>query len=264
MNKFLSIVFFVCLFACSQKKASDDIRDIFVRNNISGYEILETRYSRDNHGSVPTIINKTTLDRNGNILTVTKVQVGETMDYIYTDSLLNEIKSTAKDGSLIYKATIAYRNNQKIYTYRNANDTLYKTETYYTNFAGKDTLQTCYSAQGELLWKVTIRYDEVGIKEETKAWAEDTTSCVRINDDKYIQIFETKNYEGKLLSRITDVYNDNRQLIDVVREEFLSAEMSVYTHYKTSYLENGLIDTVTYLDAENQIVKIEKYSYTNF
>lgn len=264
MKKLICLLFTIVMFACSQQQAYDNRLNAFVRNNIAGYDVEEIVYSADGSEKERKLISVIKLDSAGNKLQEVSPDINYTATYYYVDSLLAGIETLNKAGDVIFKQTTSYKNNQIINTYYADDGSIASIETHYTNFAGKDTLVTRYDTNNQLIYKVTFIYDEIGLKEQITEYSDDTTYYRRINDYKNKHIFETYNLENKLLNRISIIYDAEGREIEFVYEGLMNPDKVDYTHYRTSYSDNGLIDEIIYTSPEGVITNKKKYTYTSF
>ncbi|WP_165020707.1 hypothetical protein [Dysgonomonas sp. ZJ279] len=258
------LTFCITWISCDNESRSNR-NNIYARLNVQSYNV--TTYEIDSSGVEESIgrINKSVeFDVYGNILKEFASDIGQTSTFEYNDTLLIKRTISSATKGILSVIQTSYLNNQKIDSLFNKDSKLYAKVTSYRNSQGRDTLVTRFDQNNQLEYKVTCIYDEIGLKDMTTRSNTDTVYKQRINDDKLLHIFESKNLEGKLIARETILHNKNGDEIDFLYESFILEDAPKITHRKTTYLDSGLTEEVVTLDAKGKPIRKEKYSYQMF
>ena len=253
----------ICV-ACSDSATQHKTKNPFAENNIQSYEVLVMDIDPSGIEEGGQVIEIGELDKNGNLLKEISADINYTRINTYKGSLLAESVMTDANGIVINTMKIEYEDN--IVRERNfgENAAPSRIRTLYNDAEGRDTLSIYTTADNILLYRLLTKYDSIGLKESVLYTSDDTTYTKRVNDDKSKQIFESTTADGKLLYRKTKGYDEKGNETEFLFEGLTTPGIKDISHYKTAYLDNGLIDNILYYDEDGNGVKRELYQYKEF
>lgn len=273
MKKLIFVLSSICICLSCSNMSERNVQNVYARNNIESYQVeiidVDENGAETSRGVTTTVF----LNKEGNKFKEINNDVNFTYNYKYQDSLLTEVSLIDADGKETYLARSAYDNHQRTDSIFDTNSNInesdvrncfYSKEVKYSDSKGRDTLITRYDNKDNIIYKVTCIYDEIGLKEMYTHYVDDSSQVKRVNDDKLKQVFECTNSLGKLLYKETKWFNEKGEETEFLYEGFIIPDTKDISHYKTSYLNNGLTDEITHYNADGYPTRKEKYTYKVF
>ena len=250
--------------ACSESAMHEKAKNPFVANNIQSYEVVKMQIDPSGIEEGGEVIKQAEFDKDGNLLKEVSVDINYTTAHTYIDSQLSQSVMTDGNGAVIHTTKVDYKDNQTIERNFGENDIPSRIRTLYKDTEDRDTLSVYTTADNRLLYRLTSKYDNVGLKESVLYTSDDTTYTKRINGDKAKQVFESTDADGTLVYRETKTYDKNGNEIEFLFEGLTDPDIKDISHRTTVYLNNGLIDNILYYDADGNGVRRELYRYKEF
>lgn len=268
MKKFsystIIIVIALLTIACSELATQNKVQNPFAENGIQSYEVIEMEIHPSGIEAGGLVFKQAEFDKDGKLLKEILTDISYTSAYIYKDSLLVETIMTNGDGLVISTEKMEYKGNQVTELNFGENNEPGRIRTLYKDKEGRDTLIVYTTADNDFLYRLSNRYDAIGLKESIMYTDDDTTYTIRKSDNKLKQIFESMKPDGTLIYKETKTYDDKGREVEFLYDGFGTPGVKDISHHKTIYQDNGLIESILYYDSEGNPVKREVYEYKKF
>lgn len=251
-------------FACTQSAVVPKDQNLFKKNGIQSYTVTVMDIDPSGMDATEYLMMQVELDRAGNPLKEIQPDINFTTVYTYKDSLLSESVMTNADGVVINTMKMSYDGNSATESNFGENDLPERIRTLYKDNENRDTLIVYTTADNDFLYKLVNRYDKLGLNESIMYTDDDTTYIKRVGEDKIKQVFEATRPNGTLVYRETKTYDAKGNEIEYLYEGLMTPGVDDISHHKKTYLDNGLVDNVSYFDSDGNEIKRETYKYKKF
>lgn len=236
----------LCCVACSGSVPEQKVKNRFVtiiaENNIQSIDVMSIE------------INPSGIEK--------EEYLAQQLEFNEDGNLLKQV-SFDSAGFVIRTMKKEYKDNRVIESEFYNNDEMTYIRTYYMDKEDRDTLLVCTTADNTLLYRAESKYDSIGLKEEAVYSGDRVTYTKRVNDDKMRQVFEARDAD-RLVYRLINTYDEKGNRIEVCFDKFPTSDTKTRDHFKTTYLDNNLVDKVIYLDSDGKEIKRGVYQYKKF